>query len=68
MSPELSRYGVNDLSGFVIKDPESARNICLGFGGRNFHHAGQKVSLRFPAETSRVTAPYAMSFRAAGTP
>jgi uncharacterized protein (DUF4213/DUF364 family) len=47
LAPILSEFGVNDLSGFVIKDPEKALRICSGQEHNRIYSAGQKVSLRF---------------------
>ena len=45
LSPVLHRHGVNNLSGFVIKDGQSAVDASIGLGG-NIHATGQKVSFR----------------------
>ena len=45
LSPVLHRHGVYDLSGFVVKDGESAEKSALGLGG-NTYSFGQKVSLK----------------------
>jgi uncharacterized protein (DUF4213/DUF364 family) len=46
LAPALSQFGVDDLSGFVIKDGERARRICTGQANYSLYSSGQKVSLR----------------------
>ncbi|MCL2391655.1 MAG: DUF364 domain-containing protein [Oscillospiraceae bacterium] len=45
VTPILHRYGVNDIAGFVVKNIDAAKNICLGYGG-NIHSTGQKINYR----------------------
>ncbi len=52
MAPLLSRYGVMNLCGFVIKDGEKARRICAGQEDYRIYSTGQKVNLRFDARSS----------------
>ncbi|MNI90759.1 hypothetical protein D3C73_1483230 [compost metagenome] len=47
MAPVLRRFGISDLSGFVIKDGDKARRICSGHESLKIYTSGQKVSLRF---------------------
>jgi uncharacterized protein (DUF4213/DUF364 family) len=47
MAPQLARYGIADLSGFVVKDFPAAERVALGLAGENFHSLGQKISMRF---------------------
>ncbi|XES77442.1 MAG: Rossmann-like domain-containing protein [Candidatus Bathyarchaeia archaeon] len=42
----LFQFGVHDLSGFVIKDVEKARRICLGQENYLIYSTGQKVSFK----------------------
>lgn len=51
MSPILFKYGVNDLSGFVIKDFDKAMSIICG-NERNsmFYSTGQKINLKSSEE------------------
>jgi uncharacterized protein (DUF4213/DUF364 family) len=46
LAPVLFQFGINDLSGFVIKDIEKARRICLGQENSMIYSTGQKVSFR----------------------
>ncbi len=47
MAPVLFRFGVDDLSGLVIKDGKKALRICSGQEDCRIFAAGQKVSLKF---------------------
>ena len=48
MSPVLFDYGINDLSGFVIKDDNKAMNIISGNERNNmFYSTGQKINLKY---------------------
>jgi uncharacterized protein len=49
LAPQLSQFGVRDLSGFVIQDGEKARRICAGQENYRIYTTGQKVSLKFVA-------------------
>jgi uncharacterized protein (DUF4213/DUF364 family) len=44
LAPALYKYGVDNLSGFVIKDKEAVKRNCLSFNG-NLYSCGQKVCL-----------------------
>ena len=46
MAPTLSKYGVDDLSGFVVKDGERAFRMCSGQESGRIYSTGQKVSLK----------------------
>lgn len=47
MAPQLFDYGVNDLSGFVIKDENRAKSIISGNERNNmFYGTGQKINLK----------------------
>lgn len=46
LAPVLFEYGVNDLSGFVIKDCERAMNLIRGAENGKIFSTGQKVSHR----------------------
>jgi uncharacterized protein (DUF4213/DUF364 family) len=46
LAPALFQFGVHDLSGFVIKDGEKARRICLGQENYRIYSTGQKVNLK----------------------
>lgn len=46
MAPVLEKYGVRNLSGFVVNDFAAAERTALGFGRENFHEMGQKINLR----------------------
>jgi Uncharacterized conserved protein len=55
MAPALAKYGVADLSGFVVKDGERAFCMCGGQESGRIYSTGQKVSLKLeaaPIETS----------------
>ena len=47
MAPSLFDYGVNDLSGFVIREEAQCKNIISG-NQRNsmFYGTGQKINLK----------------------
>jgi len=47
LAPVLAQFGVNDLSGFVVKDAEKAKRICLGQESYPIYSTGQKVNLKF---------------------
>jgi uncharacterized protein (DUF4213/DUF364 family) len=51
VTPILHSYGVNTIGGFVVKNNEDARNICLGFGGR-IYSTGQKII--YQAKENRI--------------
>lgn len=46
MASMLSKYGVDDLSGFVVKDSERAIRMCMGQESGRIYSTGQKVSLK----------------------
>ena len=46
LAPALFPFGINDLSGFVIKDNAGAASIVAGFERRSIYKTGQKVSLK----------------------
>lgn len=46
MSPVLFDYGVDELDGFIPKDPEIARRVLLEQENRKIYASGEKVSLR----------------------
>ena len=48
MSPVLFDYGINDLSGFVIKDDNKAMSLISGNERNNmFYSTGQKINLKY---------------------
>lgn len=46
LAPQLFEYGVNDLSGYVVKDCEKAMRFIKGVENGKIYSAGQKVSFR----------------------
>lgn len=54
LAPVLSRFGVDNLSGFVIKDGEKALRICSGQEASIIYSTGQKVSLIFSNSEKKI--------------
>lgn len=50
LAPVLFDYGVNELSGLIIKDNELARRIISGAEKQKIYASGQKVTFINPAE------------------
>lgn len=50
LAPVLFTFGVDDLSGFVIKDDAAAARIVSGFERSSLYKTGQKVTFRANAE------------------
>jgi uncharacterized protein (DUF4213/DUF364 family) len=50
LAPVFSQFGVSDLSGFVIKDGEKARQFCSGKASCTIFSLGQKVALKLNPE------------------
>jgi uncharacterized protein (DUF4213/DUF364 family) len=46
MAPILFEFGIDDLSGFVVKDPERAMRMIRGAENGKIYSTGQKVSLK----------------------
>ncbi|KPU42518.1 hypothetical protein OXPF_43030 [Oxobacter pfennigii] len=46
LSPYLLQAGINDLSGFIIKDAEKAFNVVAGVFNSTVYSTGQKVSFK----------------------
>lgn len=46
LAPKLFSFGVNDLSGFVVKDNDGASRIVAGWERKKIYNTGQKVTLR----------------------
>jgi hypothetical protein len=46
MAPYLLAQGLDDLSGFIIKDAEKAARIASGTENVKMSRSGQKVSLK----------------------
>lgn len=46
LSPVMFDYGVSELDGFVIKDPDGAEAALIAQNLRRIYKSGQKVSLR----------------------
>jgi uncharacterized protein (DUF4213/DUF364 family) len=57
LAPVLAEFGVSELSGFVIKDPEQARRICLSQENHPIYSSGQKVRLRFQKTSTNTPKP-----------
>lgn len=53
IAPVLFEYGVDDLAGFIVKDPSLALEICAGREVGKIYSAGQKVSLK--KDTARLS-------------
>lgn len=52
MAPVLFEYGVNDLAGFIVKDPALAFEVAAGREVGKIYATGQKVSLK--KDTARL--------------
>lgn len=48
MAPVLFDFGIDDLSGFVVKDTERAMRMIRGSENGKIYNTGQKVSLKKP--------------------
>ena len=46
LAPLLFKYGVNDLSGYVVKDTQKAMRLIRGSENGKIYSTGQKVSLK----------------------
>lgn len=48
LAPQLFSFGVSDLSGFLIKDPDAAKAIVGGMDASRIYRTGEKVSFKAP--------------------
>lgn len=46
LAPVLFKFGVDDLAGFIVKDPAFALEVCTGREAEKIYATGQKVSLK----------------------
>lgn len=55
LAPALFNYGIEDLSGFMIKDQQLAFRIVSGAENVKIYNAGQKVSFKKNQRTDNTT-------------